>query len=79
MAMHVPANEHTVLTRGDDAMVLAGVNDRSAPAGSHRSPDLDAPIAGAPAGAPIVLLDQQPKNALQAAARGVALIVRAHA
>ncbi len=78
LGMHVLANAHTVLTRGDDELVLAGVNDRSAPVGSHRGPDLDAALAGAPSGAPIVLLDHQPKNAPLAAARGVALQLSGH-
>ena len=78
LGMHVLANAHTVLTRGDDALVLAGVNDRSAPAGSHRGPDLDAALAGTPQGAPIVLLDHQPRNAPRAAARRVALQLSGH-
>ncbi|MEE7506800.1 metallophosphoesterase, partial [Methylobacterium mesophilicum] len=35
-------------------------------------------LAGAPAGAPIVLLDHQPANAARAAARGVALQLSGH-
>lgn len=78
LGMHVLANAHVVLTRGGAALVLAGVNDRSAPAASHRGPDLDAALAGVPSGAPIVLLDHQPKNAPFAAARGVALQLSGH-
>ena len=78
LGMHVLANAHTVLTRGDDELVLAGVNDRSAPVGSYRGPDLDAALAGTPSGAPIVLLDHQPKSAPLAAARGVGLQLSGH-
>ena len=78
MGMHVLANAHVVLRRGDGELILAGVNDRSAPAKSHRDPDLDAALAGAPSGTPIVLLDHQPRNAPRAAARGVALQLSGH-
>ncbi len=78
MGMHVLANAHVVLRRGDGELILAGVNDRSAPAESHRHPDLDAALAGAPSGTPIVLLDHQPRNAPRAAARGVALQLSGH-
>jgi predicted MPP superfamily phosphohydrolase len=78
MGMHILANTHAVLTRGDGALVLAGVTDRSAPATGHPGPDLDAALVGAPAGAPIVLLDHQPANAPRAAARGVALQLSGH-
>ncbi len=78
LGMHVLANAHTVLTRGGSTLVLAGVNDRSAPAKSHRHPDLDVALAGAPSGTPIVLLDHQPRDAPRAAARGVALQLSGH-
>ncbi len=71
-------NAHTVLRRGGDALVLAGVTDRSAPATGHAGPDLAAALAGAPAGAPIVLLDHQPANAARAAAHGVGLQLSGH-
>ena len=71
-------NSHTVLRRDGGALVLAGVTDRSAPATGHPGPDLDAALAGAPAGAPVVLLDHQPANAARAAARGVALQLSGH-
>ena len=77
LGMHVLTNAHAVLTRRDGALVLAGVNDRSAPA-PHRGPDLDAALAAVPSGTPIVLLDHQPKNAPLAAARGVALQLSGH-
>ena len=78
LGMHVLANAHTVLTCGNGALVLAGVNDPSARSAGQPGPDLDAALAGAPLGAPIVLLDHQPKNALHAAARGVALQLSGH-
>lgn len=49
-------NDHVVL---DDQLVLAGVDDPTG-AGRGRGPDLDAALAGAPAGLPVVLLAHQP-------------------
>ncbi|TXM84117.1 hypothetical protein FV219_26915, partial [Methylobacterium sp. WL122] len=40
LGMRVLANRHTVLRRGDAALVLAGVTDRSAPQTGHPGPDL---------------------------------------
>lgn len=77
MGMRVLANEHTVLRRGEASVVLAGVTDLSA-RGIERKHDLDAALAGAPSGAPIILLDHQPRAARQAAARGVALQLSGH-
>ena len=78
LGMNVLANQHTVLRRGDDVLVLAGVNDLSAQRTGLPGPDLDAALAGAPQGAPILLLDHQPRNARAAAARGVALQLSGH-
>jgi predicted MPP superfamily phosphohydrolase len=78
MGMQVLANHHTVLTRDGGALVLAGVTDLSAPRTRNSAPDLHAALVGAPADAPIVLLDHQPRDAAQAAARGVALQLSGH-
>lgn len=78
LGLAVLANRHTVLGRGDDALVLAGVTDLSAAHAGQPAHDLDAALAGAPAGAPIVLLDHQPRNAARAAAKGVALQLSGH-
>jgi predicted MPP superfamily phosphohydrolase len=71
-------NAHTTLARGDARLVLAGVTDLSAPQHGEAPPNLNAALAGAPAGAPVLLLDHQPRNARQAAARGVALQLSGH-
>jgi predicted MPP superfamily phosphohydrolase len=71
-------NAHALLTRGDARIVLAGVTDLSAPAHGQAGPDLTAALAGAPDGAPVILLDHQPRNARGAAARGVALQLSGH-
>ncbi|MFC4171322.1 metallophosphoesterase [Microvirga sp. GCM10011540] len=78
MGMQVLANDHTVLTCDGGSLVLAGVTDLSAPRSSYPAPDLSAAPEGAPSGTPIILLDHQPRNASQAAARGVALQLSGH-
>ena len=78
MGMTILANRHGVLTRDGAALVLAGVTDASAAATGRPGPDLSAALAGAPADAPVVLLDHQPKNARAAAARGIALQLSGH-
>jgi predicted MPP superfamily phosphohydrolase len=64
-------NRHVVVHRGADALVVAGIDDRTA-AGSGvpgHGADLDAALAGAPADAPIVLLAHQPRQVLDAVGR----------
>ena len=78
LGMGVLANDHTVLTRDGGSLVLAGLTDLSASRTRHPEPNLSAALAGAPTGAAIVLLDHQPRNAVQAAARGVALQLSGH-
>ncbi|WP_010219063.1 metallophosphoesterase [Sphingomonas sp. PAMC 26621] len=78
MGMHLLPNAHAVLTRGDGRLVIAGVTDLSARETGHPTPDLGKALAGAPAGAPIILLDHQPRMARTAAARGVALQLSGH-
>lgn len=78
MGMRMLPNAHAVLARGDARLVVAGVTDLSAPGVGEAAPDLEAALAGAPAGAPVLLLDHQPREARRAAARGVALQMSGH-
>jgi predicted MPP superfamily phosphohydrolase len=78
LGMQALANDHTVLTREGGSLVLAGVTDLSAPRTRNPAPDLSAALEGAPSETPIILLDHQPRNASQAAARGVALQLSGH-
>jgi len=71
-------NAHAVLRRGVGSIVLAGVTDLSAPGHGQQGPDLAAALAGGPVGAPVLLLDHQPRNARHAAAHGVALQLSGH-
>jgi predicted MPP superfamily phosphohydrolase len=78
MGMHVLENDHAVLDRDGGQLVVAGVTDQSACATGHPAPDLAAALRGAPAGAPVILLDHQPRDARHAAASGVALQLSGH-
>lgn len=78
LGFHMLPNTHVVLGRGDARLVLAGVTDLSALGAGEAGPSLDAALAGAPAGVPVLLLDHQPRNAKAAAARGVAAQLSGH-
>jgi predicted MPP superfamily phosphohydrolase len=78
LGLRMLPNAHAILARGQEQIVLAGVTDLSAPSVGEAGPDLGAALAGAPEGAPVLLLDHQPRNARQAAARGVAVQLSGH-
>lgn len=71
-------NSHAVIERDGAQLTLAGVTDLSAPRAGLPGPDLKKALAGAPANAPIVLLDHQPRNARFSASQGVALQLSGH-
>jgi predicted MPP superfamily phosphohydrolase len=78
LGMRVLENAHTVVRRGDGALVFAGVTDLSARRAGQAAPDVAAALRGAPVGAPVILLDHQPSQARGAAAKGVALQLSGH-
>lgn len=78
MGFRMLPNAHAAIERGGARLVVAGVTDLSAPSAGEAAPDLSLALKGAPAGAPIVLLDHQPRAARAAAARGVALQLSGH-
>ena len=71
-------NRHVVLDRGGGRLVLAGMTDRASRRRGHPVRDLAAVLEGAPAGAPVILLDHQPAEARHAAKLGVALQLSGH-
>jgi predicted MPP superfamily phosphohydrolase len=79
LGIRVLHNEHVLLAHGGAQLVLAGVTDYTAhhfdPA--HRS-NPRAALAGAPAGAPKVLLAHQPRSAAAAAEAGFDLQLSGH-
>lgn len=72
-------NEHRVLRRGEDTLVVGGVTDYE---GGHFGPENasrpDLAFAGAPEGAPRVLLAHQPRSVREASRHGVALQLSGH-
>jgi hypothetical protein len=79
LGFKVLMNEHVVLPHGDDPLVVAGVPDHGAHRfdPSHRA-DPQRAIAGAPAGAPRVLLAHQPRTAADAERAGFQLQLSGH-
>ncbi|KQU62553.1 metallophosphoesterase [Sphingomonas sp. Leaf339] len=78
MGFRMLPNTHAVIDRDGSQLVIAGVTDLSAPSVGEAAPDLRLALKDAPAEAPIVLLDHQPRRAPDAAARGVALQLSGH-
>ncbi|MEG3177463.1 metallophosphoesterase [Sphingomonas sp. RB3P16] len=78
MGFRMLPNAHAVVSRGGAQLVIAGVTDLSAPSVGEVAPNLGLALKGAPAEAPVVLLDHQPRQARAAAARGVALQLSGH-
>ena len=78
LGINMLENRHVVIRRGSDELVLAGVTDLSARGSGAPLHDLDAALAGAPQGAPVILLDHQPGDARSAAKKGVALQLSGH-
>ncbi|WP_343652801.1 metallophosphoesterase [Stenotrophomonas sp.] len=76
--MQVLENSHTQVRRGDAAITIAGVTDPVAARYGLPLPDLDAALAGADPAAPVILLDHRPRNAREAAQRGVQLQLSGH-
>lgn len=71
-------NRHIVISRGAAQIVIAGVTDLAATRSSFPPPDLAAALNGAPDGAPVILLDHQPRMAARAAKAGVAVQLSGH-
>lgn len=71
-------NSHRVIQRGEAKLVIAGLPDASAPARHAPGPDLAKALENAPADAPVILLDHQPRNARHNAALGVDVQLSGH-
>jgi len=66
-------NRSVILERNGGRMVLAGIDDLLC-----GTPDLDAALAGAPPGLPVLLLSHNPDVLFDASRRGVALVLSGH-
>ncbi len=71
-------NAHAVIEREAGRIVIAGVTDLSAFGRPMPDPDLAAALKDAPARAPVILLDHQPRMAAETAKAGVALQLSGH-
>lgn len=78
LGMRVLVNEHAILLKGADQLVVAGVTDEAAPAYGHKGPDLAQALASAPKDVPTILLKHRPVGASEAAAAGVGLQLSGH-
>ncbi|MGW4243616.1 metallophosphoesterase [Nocardia sp. NPDC004722] len=71
-------NEHQVITRNGDSLVLAGIDDPTGAALPGHGPDIRTALAGADPALPVVLLAHQPKQVTDAVSAGVALQISGH-
>ncbi|WMJ68252.1 metallophosphoesterase [Stenotrophomonas sp. 24(2023)] len=78
LGLHLLHNAHTQVRRGDAVLTIAGVTDPVAAQHGQAPPDINAALAGATPGAPIILLDHRPGDARANAAHGVALQLSGH-
>ncbi len=77
MGIRMLLNDHSVIERGDDRLVLAGVTDLAARGSAFLQPNLDEALSGAPRG-PVILLEHQPGMARRSASAGIALQLSGH-
>lgn len=71
-------NQHEVLTRDGDSLIMAGIDDPTGVGLAGHGPDLTAALAGADRDLPVILLAHQPRQIVDAAAAGVALQISGH-
>ncbi|MEU6586960.1 metallophosphoesterase [Nocardia sp. NPDC046763] len=71
-------NQHEVITRDGDSLVLAGIDDPTGRSLPGHGPDITAALAGADPALPVVLLAHQPKQVTDAVSAGVALQISGH-
>ncbi len=76
--MHSLINQHEVVGDARGQLVIAGITDKVATQYGGSAPDLELALRGAPAGAPIVLLNHRPAGIDQAIAAGVDLQLSGH-
>jgi uncharacterized protein len=78
MNMQDLSNRHTLLRKGEDSIILAGVVDSTSTRMGLEGPDLNKALQNTPDATPIILLDHKPGNAAEAAAKGVDLQLSGH-
>lgn len=78
LGMQVLENQHTQVRRDGGTLTIAGVTDPVAARYGLAMPDVAAALQGAEVGAPVILLDHRPRQALDNARHGVALQLSGH-
>ncbi|CAI3787756.1 3',5'-cyclic adenosine monophosphate phosphodiesterase CpdA [Pseudomonas sp. MM227] len=76
--MHSLINQHEVVGDARGQLIIAGITDKVATQYGGSAPDLDLALRGAPAGAPVVLLNHRPAGIDEAIAAGVDLQLSGH-
>ncbi|WP_067702739.1 metallophosphoesterase [Nocardia jejuensis] len=71
-------NQHEILRRGGDSLVMAGIDDPTGVGLEGHGPNLTGALAGADPNLPVILLAHQPKQIPDAVAAGVALQISGH-
>lgn len=71
-------NQHVLIKRGNDSLVIAGLTDRQARSFAQPEPNLDQALAGKPDNMPVILLQHRPDTAVANAAAGVTLQLSGH-
>ncbi|MBH0775588.1 metallophosphoesterase [Nocardia bovistercoris] len=71
-------NQHEIVTRGGDHLVMAGIDDPTGVGLPGHGPDLGTALADVDPALPVVLLAHQPRQVAEAAAAGVALQISGH-
>ena len=71
-------NQHELITRDGDSLVMAGIDDPTGTGLPGHGPNLPAALAGADPDLPVVLLAHQPKQVAEAVRAGVALQISGH-
>lgn len=78
LGMRVLVNGHATIAHQGAQLTIAGVTDRVAPRFGAAGPDTGRALAGAPAGAPVVLLSHQPIDVAHNAQAGVDVQLSGH-
>ncbi|MFF3569544.1 metallophosphoesterase [Nocardia jiangxiensis] len=71
-------NQHEIITRGEDSLVMAGIDDPTGTGLEGHGPNLPAALADADPQLPVVLLAHQPRQVADAVKAGVALQISGH-
>ncbi|GAB2689279.1 metallophosphoesterase [Nocardia thraciensis] len=71
-------NQHEIIERGGDRLVIAGIDDPTGIALDGHGPDLPAALSGGDPALPVILLAHQPKQIRDAVKAGVALQISGH-